>query len=177
MPAPDAIESSSLQPLTIRMYLCFLQTVTDNILSGTMTKLYIVVAQSDFVHWNTTAFAEVLGCLIRLQPTLRRILRSRNGILAVRYVRDAFQCLSGWFISHRSFQCHGRNPDKTLKLFRIDGVLLGSIHFSHAHRRDVWFPCESIEVALNRVRLALGRRLSAKVCYNERDHVSFHDEL
>ncbi|PBK83663.1 hypothetical protein ARMGADRAFT_1089096 [Armillaria gallica] len=53
MPAPNAIESSSLQPLTIHMYLCFLQTVTDNILSGTMTKFFIVAAHSDFVHWNT----------------------------------------------------------------------------------------------------------------------------
>ncbi len=59
----------------------------------------------------------------------------------------------------------------------MDRVLLGSIHFAHTHRRDAWLPCESIKVSLNRVRLVLGRRLSARVYYNENDHVDFQDEL
>ncbi|SJL16788.1 uncharacterized protein ARMOST_20317 [Armillaria ostoyae] len=125
-----------------------------------MSKLYIVVAQSELVNWNATALAEVRACLIRLQSTLRRVLEHRDGIVAV-----------------RSLGRHGRNPHKTLKLYGMDRVLLGSIHFAHSHRRDAWLPCESIEVALNRVHLALGRRLSARVYYNENDHVDFQDEF
>ncbi|SJL04203.1 uncharacterized protein ARMOST_07564 [Armillaria ostoyae] len=108
-----------------------------------MSKLYIVVAQSELVNWNATALAE-----------------HRDGIVAI-----------------RSLGRHGHNPHKTLKLYGMDGVLLGSIHFAHSHRRDTWLPCESIEVALNRVRLALGHRLSARVYYNENNHIDFQDEL
>ncbi len=50
-----------------------------------MSKLYIVVAQSELVNWNPTALAEVRACLIRLQSTLRRVLEHRDGIVAVRY--------------------------------------------------------------------------------------------
>ncbi|SJL16782.1 uncharacterized protein ARMOST_20311 [Armillaria ostoyae] len=101
-----------------------------------MSKLYIVVAQSELVNWNATALAEVRACLIRLQSTLRHVLEHRDGIVAV-----------------RSLGRHGHNPHKTLKLYGMDGV------------------------ALNRVRLALGRRLSARVYYNENDHVDFQDEF
>ncbi len=53
-----------------------------------MSKLYIVVAQSELVNWNATALAEVCASLIRLQSTLRRVLEHRDGIVAVRYVHD-----------------------------------------------------------------------------------------
>ncbi|PBK87372.1 hypothetical protein ARMGADRAFT_1034926 [Armillaria gallica] len=105
-----------------------------------MSTLFIVVAQSELVHWDASALAEVRACLIGLQSTLRRVLGTRNGIVAVR-------------------------------------ILLGSIHFDQSHQRDAWLPCQSIEVSLNRFRLALGRRLSARVYYNQDDHVDFNDEL
>ncbi|KAK0215253.1 hypothetical protein EDD85DRAFT_796165 [Armillaria nabsnona] len=125
-----------------------------------MSTLFIVVAQSELIHWDASALAEVWACLVGLQSTLRRVLGTRNGILAV-----------------RSLQNHGRNPHKSLKLYGMDRILLGSIHFAHSHRRDAWLPCQSIEVSLNRFRLALGRRLSARVYYNQDDHVDFNDEF
>ncbi|KAK0227281.1 hypothetical protein EDD85DRAFT_794555 [Armillaria nabsnona] len=111
-----------------------------------MSTLFIVVAQSELVHWDASALAEVQASLVGLQSTLRHVLRTRNGILAVSY--------TGWI----EF-CWVR------------------FTFAHSHRRDAWLPCQSIEVSLNRFRLALGRRLSARVYYNQDDHVDFNDEF
>ncbi|KAK0215917.1 hypothetical protein EDD85DRAFT_798549 [Armillaria nabsnona] len=105
-----------------------------------MSTLFIVIAQSELVHWDASALTEVRACLVSLQSTLRCVLGTRNGILAVR-------------------------------------ILLGSIHFAHSHHWDTWLPCQSIEVSLNWFRLVLGRRLSARVYYNQDNHIDFNDEL
>ncbi|SJL04189.1 uncharacterized protein ARMOST_07553 [Armillaria ostoyae] len=142
-----------------------------------MSTLFIVIAQSELVHWDASALAEVRACLIGLQSTLRRVLGARNGIVAVRYIHHTSSPLSDWIVLGRSLQNHGRNPHKSLKLYGMDRILLGSIHFAQSHRRDAWLPCQSIEVSLNCFRLALGHRLSARVYYNQDDHVDFNDEL
>ncbi len=60
-----------------------------------MSTLFIVVAQSELVHWDASALAEVRACLVGLQSTLRRVLGIRNGIVAVRYVYHFSSPLSG----------------------------------------------------------------------------------